>query len=73
MAEMTRREGILAASRGQRADRVPFFHYWRTANRLGRTRMSQPGHGHELGTPLLHRDHAWRRSERAPRWWRAER
>ncbi len=29
MAEMTRREGILAASRGQRADRVPFFHYWR--------------------------------------------
>jgi hypothetical protein len=27
--EMTRRERILAASRKQRADRLPFFHYWR--------------------------------------------
>jgi len=26
---MTRRERILAASRRQRADRLPFFHYWR--------------------------------------------
>jgi hypothetical protein len=29
MAEMTRRERILAASRKKRADRVPFFHNWR--------------------------------------------
>jgi hypothetical protein len=29
MPEMTRRERIMAASRGQRADRLPFFHYWR--------------------------------------------
>jgi len=29
MDEMTRRERILAASCGQRADRLPFFHYWR--------------------------------------------
>ncbi len=29
MAEMTRRERILAASRKQSADRLPFFHYWR--------------------------------------------
>jgi hypothetical protein len=27
--EMTRRERIMAASRRQRADRLPFFHYWR--------------------------------------------
>ena len=29
MAEMTRRERILAASRRQIADRLPFFHNWR--------------------------------------------
>ena len=29
MAEVTRRSRILAASRGEPADRVPFFHYWR--------------------------------------------
>jgi hypothetical protein len=29
MAEMTRRERLLAASRKQRADKLPFFHYWR--------------------------------------------
>jgi hypothetical protein len=29
MAEMTRRERIMAASRKQRTDRLPFFHYWR--------------------------------------------
>jgi hypothetical protein len=29
MAGMTRREGILAASRKMRADRLPFFHFWR--------------------------------------------
>jgi hypothetical protein len=29
MTEMTRRAGIMAASRKQRADRLPFFHYWR--------------------------------------------
>jgi hypothetical protein len=29
MAEMTRRERVLAASRGKRADRLPFYHYWR--------------------------------------------
>ena len=29
MAEMTRRERIMAASRKQRADRLPFFHFWR--------------------------------------------
>ena len=29
MREMTRRERILAASRGQTPDRLPFFHYWR--------------------------------------------
>jgi len=29
MAEMTRRERLLAASTGKRADRLPFFHYWR--------------------------------------------
>ena len=28
-AAMTRRERILAASRGRRADSLPFFHYWR--------------------------------------------
>jgi hypothetical protein len=27
--EMTRREGIMAASHGKLADRLPFFHYWR--------------------------------------------
>ncbi len=26
---MTRRERIMAVTLGQRADRVPFFHYWR--------------------------------------------
>lgn len=29
MPEMTRRERILAASRRKRADRLPFFHWWR--------------------------------------------
>ncbi len=29
MAEMTRRERVMAASRKQRADRLPFFHFWR--------------------------------------------
>jgi len=29
MAEMTRRERIMAASRQQRADKLPFFHWWR--------------------------------------------
>ncbi len=29
MSEMTRRQRILAASRGQPPDRVPFFHFWR--------------------------------------------
>ena len=29
MAEMTRRERILAASRRKRAHRLPFFHFWR--------------------------------------------
>lgn len=29
MSSMTRRERVLAASRGQRPDRLPFFHYWR--------------------------------------------
>ena len=29
MHEMTRRERIMAASRLQPADRLPFFHYWR--------------------------------------------
>lgn len=29
MTEMTRRERILAASRGELPDRLPFFHYWR--------------------------------------------
>ena len=29
MAEMTRSERIMAASRGQAADRLPFFHFWR--------------------------------------------
>jgi hypothetical protein len=29
MTEMTRRERLLAASRGERPDRLPFFHYWR--------------------------------------------
>ena len=29
MAEMSRRERIMAASQGKRADRLPFFHYWR--------------------------------------------
>ncbi len=29
MAEMSRRERILAASQLRRADRLPFFHYWR--------------------------------------------
>ncbi len=29
MAEMTRRERIMAASRKQRADKLPFFHFWR--------------------------------------------
>ncbi|RMF87907.1 MAG: hypothetical protein D6736_11795 [Nitrospinota bacterium] len=29
MAEMTRRERIMAASRKERADKLPFFHYWR--------------------------------------------
>jgi hypothetical protein len=29
MGEMTRRERIMAASRLQPADRLPFFHYWR--------------------------------------------
>ena len=29
MAEMTRRERIMAATRKQRADKLPFFHYWR--------------------------------------------
>ena len=29
MSEMTRLERITAASRGLRADRLPFFHYWR--------------------------------------------
>ena len=29
MAEMTRRERIMAATRKERADKLPFFHYWR--------------------------------------------
>lgn len=29
MAEMTRRERILTATHGKRADRLPFFHWWR--------------------------------------------
>ena len=29
MAEMTRRERLMASTLGQRADRLPFFHYWR--------------------------------------------
>jgi hypothetical protein len=29
MTEMTRRERLMAASTGQRADKLPFFHYWR--------------------------------------------
>ena len=29
MPEMTRRERIMAASQRQRADRLPFFHFWR--------------------------------------------
>ena len=29
MAEMTRRERLLAATHGERADKLPFFHYWR--------------------------------------------
>ena len=29
MAEMTRRERILASARGQRADKLPFFHWFR--------------------------------------------
>ncbi len=29
MPEMSRRERIMAASRGERADKLPFFHYWR--------------------------------------------
>ena len=29
MAEMSRRERIMAASRKQRADKLPFFHFWR--------------------------------------------
>ena len=29
MPEMTRRERIMAASRKQRADKMPFFHFWR--------------------------------------------
>lgn len=29
MAEMTRRERIMASARRQRADRLPFFHWWR--------------------------------------------
>jgi len=29
MGEMTRRERILKATRGERVDRLPFFHYWR--------------------------------------------
>jgi len=29
MSEFTRRERILASARCQRADRLPFFHYWR--------------------------------------------
>jgi hypothetical protein len=29
MAEMTRRERVMAASRKQRADKLPFFHFWR--------------------------------------------
>lgn len=29
MVEMSRREGLLAACRGQLPDRLPFFHYWR--------------------------------------------
>jgi len=29
MSEMSRRERIMAASRGERADRLPFFHFWR--------------------------------------------
>lgn len=31
MAEMTRRERILAASNRKRTDKLPFFHYWRHA------------------------------------------
>ena len=29
MAEMTRRERILASARGERPDKLPFFHWWR--------------------------------------------
>jgi hypothetical protein len=29
MAEMTRRERIMAATRKEQADKLPFFHYWR--------------------------------------------
>ncbi len=29
MTEMTRRERILTAGRGERADKLPFFHWWR--------------------------------------------
>jgi hypothetical protein len=29
LAEMTRRERIMASARRQRADKLPFFHYWR--------------------------------------------
>ena len=29
MAEMTRRERILASANKKQADRLPFFHWWR--------------------------------------------
>jgi hypothetical protein len=69
MNEMTRLERIVAASRKQRADRLPFFHYWRHsqigwAERECRNRgmgmnwvrpcASEVMHGVEISTRTVH-------------------
>jgi hypothetical protein len=50
---MTYRERILAASRKQAADPLPFFHYWRHSQTGWAERgIPQPGHGYLLGSKL---------------------
>jgi hypothetical protein len=54
MSEMSRREGIIAASLKKRADRLPFSHYWRHSQ-IGwaERECRQPRHGYELEQSML--------------------
>ena len=54
MSEMSRREGIIAASLKKRADRLPFSHHWRHSQ-IGwaERECRQPRHGYELEQSML--------------------